>query len=316
MTVRRIAALSPARPEGDAARLHRRALPITTMTGEFTMSQRTWFITGVSSGFGRELTEQLLERGDRVVGTVRDTGKVADLRERYPETFRAEVLDVTDTAAIHEVLERSFAELGRIEVIISNAGYGLFGAAEELTDKQVEYIVATNLVGPIQLIRAALPHLRAQGGGRVIQISSYGGQVAFPGNSMYHATKWGIEGFVESVAQEVTSFGIGMTIVEPGGARTEFRYGSAQVAELMPIYDETPAHSFLRMLDPKSGLAPGDPARMAARIIESVDVEPAPLRMVLGSQALESTLTTLRKRIASFEAQTELAASTDFPPGE
>jgi len=316
MTVRRIAALSPARPEGDAARLHRRALTITTKTGEFTVSQRTWFITGVSSGFGRELTEQLLERGDRVVGTVRDAGKVSDLRERYPETFRVEVLDMTDTAAIHEVLEHSFAELGRIEVIISNAGYGLFGAAEELTDKQVEHILATNLVGPIQLVRAALPHLRAQGGGRVIQISSYGGQVAFPGNSMYHATKWGIEGFVESVAQEVASFGIGMTIVEPGGARTEFRYGSAQVAELMPIYDDTPAHSFLRMLDPKSGLAPGDPTRMAARIIESVDVEPAPLRMVLGSQALESTLTTLRKRIASFEAQTELAASTDFPPGE
>jgi NAD(P)-dependent dehydrogenase (short-subunit alcohol dehydrogenase family) len=286
------------------------------MTGEFTMSQRTWFITGVSSGFGRELTEQLLERGDRVVGTVRDTGKVADLRERYPETFRVEVLDMTDTAGIREVVERSFAQLGRIDVIISNAGYGLFGAAEELTDEQVEHIVATNLVGPIHLIRAALPHLRAQGGGRVIQISSYGGQVAFPGNSLYHATKWGIEGFVESVAQEVAPFGIGLTLVEPGGARTEFRYGSAQVAELMPIYDETPAHSFLRMLDPKSGLAPGDPARMAARIIESVDVEPAPLRMVLGSQALESTLTTLRKRIASFEAQTELAASTDFPPGE
>jgi NAD(P)-dependent dehydrogenase (short-subunit alcohol dehydrogenase family) len=280
------------------------------------MSQRTWFITGVSSGFGRELTEQLLERGDRVVGTVRDTGKVADLRERYPETFRVEVLDMTDTAGIREVVERSFAQLGRIDVIISNAGYGLFGAAEELTDEQVEHIVATNLVGPIHLIRAALPHLRAQGGGRVIQISSYGGQVAFPGNSLYHATKWGIEGFVESVAQEVAPFGIGMTLVEPGGARTEFRYGSAQVAELMPVYDETPAHSFLRMLDPKSGLAPGDPARMAARIIESVDVEPAPLRMVLGSQALESTLTTLRKRIASFEAQTELAASTDFPPGE
>ena len=254
--------------------------------------------------------------GDFVVGTVRDTGKVADLLERYPEAFHAEVLDVTDTAAIRQVVERSFSRLRRIDVIISNAGYGLFGAAEELTDKQVEHIVATNLVGSIQLIRAALPHLRAQGGGRVIQISSYGGQVAFPGNSMYHATKWGIEGFVESVAQEVASFGIGMTIIEPGGARTEFRYGSAQVAELMPIYDETPAHSFLRMLDPKNGLAPGDPARMAARIIESVNVEPAPLRMVLGSQALEGTLTTLRKRIADFETQKELAASTDFPPGE
>ena len=280
------------------------------------MAQRTWFITGVSSGFGRQLTEQLLERGDRVIGTVRDTEKVADLLERYPETYHAELLDVTDTAAIHKVLEHSFSELGRIDVIISNAGYGLFGAAEELSDEQVEHIVATNLLGPIQLIRAALPHLRAQGGGRIIQISSYGGQVAFPGNSLYHATKWGIEGFVESVAQEVAPFGIGITIVEPGGARTEFRYGSAQVAQLMPIYDQTSAHSFLKMLDPKNGLAPGDPARMAARIIESVDVEPAPLRMVLGSQALEGTLATLRKRIEDFEAQRELAASTDFPSGE
>jgi NAD(P)-dependent dehydrogenase (short-subunit alcohol dehydrogenase family) len=280
------------------------------------MTQRIWFITGVSSGFGRELTEQLLKRGDRVVGTVRDTGKVADMIARYPEAFHAELLDMTDTAAIREVVERAFAQFGRIDVIISNAGYGLFGAAEEFTDRQVEHIVATNLVGPIQLIRAALPHLRAQGGGRVIQISSYGGQVAFPGNSMYHATKWGIEGFVEATAQEVASFGIGMTIVEPGGARTEFRYGSAQTAELTPVYDETPAHSFLRMLDPKNGLAPGDPARMAARIIESVDKSPAPLRMVFGSQALEGTLATLHKRIADFESQTALAASTDFPPGE
>jgi NAD(P)-dependent dehydrogenase (short-subunit alcohol dehydrogenase family) len=280
------------------------------------MSQRTWLITGVSSGFGRQLTDQLLEHGDRVVGTVRDTGKVSNLLKRYPGAFHAEVLDVTNTAAIHEVVERSFAQRGRIDVIISNAGYGLFGAAEEITDAQVEHIVATNLVGSINLIRAALPHLRAQGGGRVIQISSYGGQVAFPGNSLYHATKWGIEGFVESVAQEVAPFGIGMTIVEPGGARTEFRYGSAQVAKLTPIYDQTPAHGFLRMLDAKNGLAPGDPARMAARIIESVDVEPAPLRMVLGSQALDGTLTTLCKRIASFEAQTDLAASTDFPPGQ
>jgi len=279
------------------------------------MSQRTWFITGVSSGFGRQMTEQLLEDGDRVVGTVRDTGKVAALVERYPDLFRVEVLDVRDTAALRDVVERAFAQIKRIDVIVSNAGYGLFGAAEELSDKQIDDMIATNLVGSIQLIRAVMPHLRAQGGGRIIQISSYGGQVAFPGNSLYHATKWGIEGFCESVAQEVAPFGIGMTIVEPGGARTEFRYGSAQMAKLMPIYDGNPAHGFMRMLDPKNGLAPGDPARMAARIIESVDVEPAPLRMVLGSQALESTLTTLRKRIAGFEAQSKLAASTDFPPG-
>jgi NAD(P)-dependent dehydrogenase (short-subunit alcohol dehydrogenase family) len=280
------------------------------------MAQRTWFITGVSSGFGRELTEQLLALGDRVVGTVRDTNKINELVTSYPDTFIAEILDVTDTHAVRAVVDRSFATLGRIDVIISNAGYGLFGAAEELSDQQVDHMIATNLIGSIQLIRSALPHLRNQGGGRVIQISSYGGQVAFPGNSMYHATKWGIEGFVESVAQEVSSFGIGMTIVEPGGARTEFRYGSAQIAALTSVYDATPAHSFLRMLDPKNGLAAGDPVRMATRIIESVDVEPAPMRLVLGSQALESTIQTLQKRIAGFQAQTELAASTDFAPGE
>ena len=261
------------------------------------MPPRTWLITGVSSGFGRELTSQLLDRGDRVVGTVRRLDAVAGLAARNPDTFQAELLEVTDA-------------------IVSNAGYGLFGAAEELSDEQVERILDTNLLGSIALIRAALPHLRAQGGGRIIQISSYGGQVAYPGNSLYHATKWGIEGFVESVAQEVAPFGIGMTIVEPGGARTEFRYGSAQVAKAMPEYDGTPAHGFLRMLDPKNGLAPGDPARMAARIIESVDREPAPVRMVLGSEALRNTLAVLKARVATFEAQTELAASTDFPPGQ
>jgi NAD(P)-dependent dehydrogenase (short-subunit alcohol dehydrogenase family) len=279
------------------------------------MTQRTWLITGVSSGFGLQLTEQLLRRGDRVIGTVRDARKIPEAARNYPLTFFAEVLDVTDTRAVREVVDRAFARHDRIDVVISNAGYGLFGAAEELSDTQVGHIIATNLAGSIQLIRAALPHLRKQGGGRIIQISSYGGQVAFAGNSLYHATKWGIEGFAESVAQEVAPFGIGVTIVEPGGARTEFRRGSAQVAALMPEYDATPAHAFLKMLDPKSAPAPGDPARMAARIIESVDVEPAPLRMVLGSQALNSTIATLRKRLAGFEAQAALAASTDFEQG-
>ncbi len=280
------------------------------------MPPRTWLITGVSSGFGRELAEQLLEHGDQVVGTVRRLDAVVDLVQSHPDTFHVELLDVTDAKATRNVVDRSFAELGRIDVIVSNAGYGLFGAAEELSDDQVERIIDTNLLGSIALIRAALPHLRAQGGGRIIQISSYGGQVAFAGNSLYHATKWGIEGFVESVAQEVAAFGIGMTIVEPGGARTEFRYGSAQVARAMPEYEGTPARGFLTMLDPKNGLAPGDPARMATRIIDSVDIDPAPLRMVLGSQALDGTLAALRARIAAFEAQTDLAASTDFPPGE
>jgi NAD(P)-dependent dehydrogenase (short-subunit alcohol dehydrogenase family) len=223
---------------------------------------------------------------------------------------------MTDGAAVRELVDRTVERLGRIDVVVSNAGYGLFGAAEELSDEQVHDIIGTNLTGSITLIRAALPHLRAQGGGRIIQISTYGGQVAFPGNSLYHATKWGIEGFCESVAAEVAPFGIGVTIVEPGGARTEFRYGSARVAELMPEYDANPAHAFQRMLDPANGLAPGDPARMAARIIDSVDTQPAPLRMMLGSQALESTIAILRARIEDFQTQTDLAASTDFPPGE
>ena len=280
------------------------------------MTTRNWLITGVSSGFGRELATQLLDRGDTVVGTVRRPDSVADLVKKYPDTFHRELLDVTDTAAVREVTDRSFSSLGRIDVVVSNAGYGLFGAAEELSDEQVSHIIATNLTGPIQLIRAALPHLRAQGSGRIIQMSTYGGQVAFPGNSMYHATKWGIEGFAEAVAQEVAPFGIGVTIVEPGGARTEFRYGSAQVADPLPAYDGNPAHSFQAMLDPANGLAPGDPARMAAAIIASADQQPAPLRIMLGSQALTSTVGVLKDRVAAFEAQAELAASTDFPPGE
>lgn len=277
---------------------------------------RTWLITGVSSGFGREMTVQLLAKGDRVVGTVRNTQKIEDLIVQFPETFFPEILDVTDITALRRAIEGTFAQLGRIDVVVSNAGYGLFGAAEELSDQEIDRMIATNLIGSIQLIRAVIPHMREQGGGRIIQLSSYGGQVAFPGNSLYHATKWGIEGFVESVAQEVSRFNIGMTLVEPGGARTEFRYSSAQVAHMMPIYKDTPTHAFLKMLDPENGLAPGDPVRMAARIIESVDIEPAPLRMVLGSQALANTLAVLRKRLADFEAQTERAASTDFPQGE
>ena len=138
------------------------------------------FGSGGCSGFGRELTRQLLQRGDRVVGTICDTAKVADLVERHPETFRAELLDVTDAAAVREVVDRAFVEFDRIDVVVSNAGYGLFGAAEELSDEQVEHVIATNLTGSIRLIRSALPHLRARGGGRIIQISSYGGQVASP----------------------------------------------------------------------------------------------------------------------------------------
>lgn len=272
--------------------------------------KRSWLITGVSSGFGLEMTKQLLAKGDTVIGTVRKPEAVADLVKAYPDTFDCRLLDVRDTDAVRRVVDEAFAKHGRIDVIVSNAGYGLFGAAEELSDEQVDSILATNLRGSISLIRASLSYLRKQQGGHIIQISSYGGQVAYAANSMYHATKFGIEGFCESVAQEVAEFNVHVTIVEPGGARTEFRYGSAQVVDLMPEYDHV--HGFLNMLDPKKGLAVGDPAKMAARIIESVDKKDTPLHMVLGSQALQATIERLEERLAAYKRQTETAASTDI----
>lgn len=275
---------------------------------------KTWFITGVSSGFGYEMTKQLLESGDVVVGTVRNKNKVQELIDKYPVNFDCQILDVTDVPEIQKTVASAFEKHGKIDVVISNAGYGLFGCVEELSDAEIDHIVATNLVGSIQFIKTAVPYLRKQGGGRIIQMSTYGAQVANAANSMYHATKFGIEGFCEALSKEVEQFNIGVTMVEPGGARTEFRYGSAKIAKLMPEYES--CHGFLNMLDASKGLAPGDPVRMAQRIIESVDKTPAPLRMVLGSQALSATLTRLKERVADYETQTELAASTDFPAEE
>lgn len=271
----------------------------------------TWLITGVSSGFGNEMTRQLLEAGKTVIGTVRSKDKLQGLIDQYPNTFDCVILDVTDVPAVHSVISDAFDRHGRIDVVVSNAGYGLFGAAEELTDDDIDKIIATDLTGSIQVVRTALPHMREQGGGRIIQVSSYGGQVAFAANSLYHACKFGIEGFCESVAQEVAKFNIGVTIVEPGGARTEFRYGSAHVANLMPEYDHV--HGFLNMLDPSKGLAAGDPAKMAARMIESVAIEPAPLRQVYGSQALRDTINRLEERVADYKTQTEWPHPLTFP---
>ncbi|MCR5281496.1 MAG: SDR family oxidoreductase [Lactobacillus sp.] len=274
---------------------------------------KTWLITGISSGFGNSLTKLLLEKGDTVIGTVRsDNPKVAALQRDYPDQLDVVHLDVTDTAAIRRVVAEAVAKHGRIDVLINNAGYGLFGAAEELNDQDIDQILQTDLVGSVQMIRSLIPVMRKQGGGRLIQISSYGGQVAFPGNSLYHAAKFGIEGFVESVAQEVAPFNISATIVEPGGARTEFRYGSAHVAKLMPEYDGTPTHAFLKMLDPANGLAPGDPDKMAARIIETVDQKPAPLHLVLDSRARQATIERLTERLKEYQGQAEVAKSTDI----
>lgn len=279
------------------------------------MTERTWMITGISSGFGRLMTERLLARGDRVAGTVRTLGAVDDLKARYGDRLWLTKLDMTDLPAIRPIVERAFAELGRIDTVISNAGYGLFGAAEELTDEQVDHQLATNLEGPIRLIRAALPHLRAQGGGRIIQLSTYGGQAALPGASLYHASKWGIEGFCDAVAQEVSSFGIGLTIVEPGGARTNFRFGSSRIGDSLAAYENTPAGMTRKILADTSRLPIGDAAKMAEIILESADQNPAPRRLVLGSDSYTMIERALSERLSATQAQKELAFSTDLPAG-
>ena len=276
------------------------------------MVKRNWVITGVSSGFGYEMVKQVLSRGDNVLGTVRKTRPVEELVARYPDHFHVAIVDMRDRKAVKQLGQKAEELFSTIDVIVSNAGYGLFGAAEELSDEEIDDIIATNLTGSIDFIRAFLPVMRKKQHGRIIQISSYGGEVAFAGNSLYHATKWGIEGFCDSLSQEMAPFNIGVTIVEPGGARTEFRYKSAKIAKPIKAYDNTPAHAFQKMLDRKNGLAAGDPERMAARIIESVDITPAPLRVVLGSGALKTTIEVLERRLEDFKGQEQLAASTDF----
>ncbi|MFD1870844.1 SDR family oxidoreductase [Hymenobacter bucti] len=268
----------------------------------------TWFITGTSTGFGRILTEKLLQRGDRVAATVRQPSALAELKAQYGDHLWVATLDVTDTAAVRRVVDAAFADLGRIDVVVSNAAYGLFGAAEEVTDKQVRHQIDTNLVGSIQLIRAALPHLRAQGGGRLMQVSSAGGQTTYPNFSLYHATKWGIEGFVETVAKEVAPFNIGVTIVEPGATPTNFGGGLVS-APILPAYDQTPAGHVRRGVFNGDFPIPNDADKIAQAILESARQHPAPLRLALGSDTYADVRAALVARLAALDAQQAVALS-------
>lgn len=273
---------------------------------------RTWLITGVSSGFGREIAKQVLARGDRVAGTIRDVGAVDDLREQYGSKLWLAQLDLVDGPAVASTIDRAFAEFGRVDVIVNNAGYGLFGALEGLSDDQIVHQIATNLTGSIRVARAAVPHLRNQGGGRILQMSTYGGQATHAGASLYHASKWGIEGFMDSIAQELAPFGIGVTIVEPGGARTNFRGAACAAlgAKLEP-YDGTPAGAVHAILADPTRMPNGDPIKMAAAMIASADQDPAPRRLILGSDSFTMIRAALQNRLADVEAQQEGATRTD-----
>ncbi len=271
---------------------------------------RTWLITGASSGLGRDMTAKLLARGDRVVATVRRASALDDLVAEHGDRLRVATLDLTDTVALRREVDKAWAALGRVDVVVSNAGYGLFGAAEELADAQIERQLATNLLAPIQLIRAALPHLRAQGGGRVVQVSSEGGQVAYPGFGLYHASKWGIEGFVEAVRQETAPFGIEFLIVEPGPTGTNFGAG-LDVAEALDAYAATPAGQVRDAV--LGGRFPinGDAGRTVDAMIAAADADRPPFRLVLGGTAYANVERALDERLSSLRAQRETAFGAD-----
>ncbi len=269
---------------------------------------QTWFITGTSSGFGRILTEQLLGQGDRVAATLRRPDALDDLRASAGDRLWVQQLDVTDAAAACRVVDAAFAALGPIDVVVNNAGYGVFASVEEASDEQIKRVIDTNLLGSIYVIRAALPHLRAQGHGRIVQVSSAGGQTTYPNFSYYHASKWGIEGFCETIAQEVAPLGIGITIVEPGATPTGF--GTAlDTAPTMPAYDATPAGDVRRAI--ASGNLPldNDPQKIAAAIIASVQTAPAPLRLPLGRDTYEDVRASYVRRLEEIDAQRDLAFS-------
>jgi NAD(P)-dependent dehydrogenase (short-subunit alcohol dehydrogenase family) len=268
----------------------------------------TWFITGTSSGFGRMLTERLLARGDRVAATLRRPESLDGLRAEHGDRLWTGRLDVTDSRQVREVVDAAFAALGGIDVVVNNAGYGVFAAVEEASDEQIRRVVDTNLLGSIHVIRAALPHLRAQGRGRILQVSTAGGQTTYPNFSYYHASKWGIEGFCETVAQEIAPFGIGLTIVEPGATATGF--GSAlDTAPVMPEYEDTPAGAVRRAVSSGEFVTPNDPEKLVAAMVDLVDSGETPLRLPLGSDTYDDVRASLVARLAELDAHRDVAWS-------
>jgi NAD(P)-dependent dehydrogenase (short-subunit alcohol dehydrogenase family) len=275
-----------------------------------------WIITGATSGIGRAVTEKLLAGGHRVAALARNAEALTMLERQHPGRLWSIHVDVTDIPALRDAVDEAFLALGRIDVVFSNAGSGAFGAAEELDDVVIDQQIALNMLAPIQLIRAVLPYLREQGGGRILQMSTMGGQITTTGGSLYHASKWGIEGFTESVMAEVADFGIGVTLIEPGNVRTAF--GAAlTVAAALPAYADTTVGQVRRYIDAAGGdltaTALGDPDRVADQIIAAAAQTPAPRRVILGSDAVAAIRAALELRLRELDAGRAVSASTDFP---
>jgi NAD(P)-dependent dehydrogenase (short-subunit alcohol dehydrogenase family) len=254
---------------------------ITTMN-----ENRVWLITGTSSGFGRALAEAALDRGDRVVATARDPGQLSDLAADGGAHVIA--LDVTDPAQRLSAVDQAVDLFGRIDVLVNNAGRTQVGAVEETTDDELRSLFELHFFAPVVLTRLVLPHMRAQGGGAIVQMSSVGGQITAPGFGAYCATKFALEGITQALHDEVAPFGIRTLIVEPGAFRTGlFRADAAYQSAPMAEYAQTvgPTRDYVRG---GHGLQPGDPAKAARAILAALDADEPPLRLVLGGDAIDN----------------------------
>jgi NAD(P)-dependent dehydrogenase (short-subunit alcohol dehydrogenase family) len=278
------------------------------------MTEKVWLITGCSSGFGRALAEAALERGDRVVATARNTASLLELAARWPGTVHLAELDVTDTAQCGAVVEEAVRVFGRLDVLANNAGYGLVGAVEESTPEQIQCNFAVNFFGPLALIRAALPHFRAAKSGHILNISAAAAIANYAGFGIYGAAKCALEGVSESLALEGRAFGLKVTLVQPGPFRTDFiSRGLDRAPASLPEY-EASSGKFGKFLGTIDGKQPGDPARAALAILQAVDAEKPPQRLVLGKYALEKSRRTLAQREAELKLWEETALGTDFQP--
>jgi NAD(P)-dependent dehydrogenase (short-subunit alcohol dehydrogenase family) len=267
------------------------------------MASKVWFITGTSKGFGRVWAEAALARGDRVAATARDVKTLAPLVERYGDLVTATTLDVTDKKAVDASIAAAHARFGRLDVVINNAGYGQFGAIEELSEAEARAQMETNLFGALWVTQAALPFMRAQKSGHIIQISSIGGVNAFPTVGIYHSSKWALEGFSQALAAEVAPFGIHVTLVEPAGYATDWGGPSAKRAKELPAYQG--ARDAIASF--RGANVPGDPDATAAPILKIVDAEKPPLRVFLGTVGLPMIRAEYAKRLDNWEKWNDLA---------
>jgi len=277
------------------------------------MTRPVWFITGSSTGLGRALAEAVLAHGDRVVATARDPSTLDDLTGSHPDDIVRLRLDVTDPTQVIAAVEEAVRRTGAIDVLVNNAGHGLIGALEELSDEQVRAVLDTNVLGVLSVTRAVLPHMRVRRSGHIVQMSSVGGVVGNPGHALYAMSKFALEGMSEALAGEVAPLGIRVTIVEPGPFRTDFAGRSMRFADAIDDYRDTPAGRLRERFSDQNGVQPGDPTRAAAAIIRAVRDENAPLRLPLGSDAVRRIREKLQGQLADLDTWESVAVATGYP---